>query len=233
MVEVRLTGVSKKYDDVPAVQNLSLTVKDKEFLTVLGPSGGGKSTTLRLIAGLETPTEGEIYLNQKQVNEVPPQDRNMTMVFQNYALFPHMTARDNITFPLTIRKTPRSEVDSRLQEVTKLLKITHLLDRKPGELSGGEQQRVALGRAIIRKPDVFLMDEPLSNLDASLRAEMRTELKRLQKELQTTLVYVTHDQTEAMSMADRIAVIKDGGYFNLERLMKSTITLLRLGLVLS
>ncbi len=210
MVQVRLTGVSKKYGDVPAVEKLDLLVRDREFLTILGPSGGGKTTTLRLIAGLETPDEGDIHIDDLRINELPPRDRNMTMVFQNYALFPHMTAEDNIAFPLTVKRTPKEEVKKRVEEVASLLKISHLLRRKPREMSGGEQQRVALGRAIVKKPDVFLMDEPLSNLDAALRTEMRTELKRLQKELQTTLIYVTHDQTEALSMADRIAVIKDG-----------------------
>ncbi len=210
MVQVTLTGVSKKYGDVPAVEKLDLLVRDREFLTILGPSGGGKSTTLRLIAGLETPDEGDIHIDDLRINELPPRDRNMTMVFQNYALFPHMTAEDNIAFPLVVKHTPKEEVEKRVKEVSSLLKISHLLKRKPKEMSGGEQQRVALGRAIVKKPNVFLMDEPLSNLDAALRTEMRVELKRLQKQLQTTLIYVTHDQTEALSMADRIAVIKDG-----------------------
>ena len=187
MVQVRLTGVSKKYGDVPAVEKLDLLVRDREFLTILGPSGGGKSTTLRLIAGLETPDEGDIHIDDLRINELPPRDRNMTMVFQNYALFPHMTAEANIAFPLVVKHTPKEEVEKRVKEVSSLLKISHLLKRKPKEMSGGEQQRVALGRAIVKKPNVFL-----------------------QKQLQTTLIYVTHDQTEALSMADRIAVIKDG-----------------------
>lgn len=198
------------YGDVVAVQDLNLSIDNMEFLTILGPSGGGKSTALRLIAGLEEPTSGEVQFDGGSVNGVLPRDRNVAMVFQNFALFPHMSVFDNIAFPLAIRKAPRDKIDAEVARVAKLLKIPHLLNRKPKELSGGEQQRVALGRAIIRKPSIFLMDEPLSNLDAALRSAMRTELKRLQKELQTTLVYVTHDQTEAMTMADRIAVIKDG-----------------------
>lgn len=210
MVGVSLKNVTKRFGDVAAVEGVNLEVRDKEFLSILGPSGGGKTTLLRLIAGLEVPTEGEIYFGDKLVNGVPARDRNISLVFQNYALFPHLTAFDNIAFPLTVRKTPKPEIDKRVKEVAELLGIQHLLDRKPKQLSGGEQQRVALGRAIIRQPDVFLMDEPLSSVDASMRIAMRTELKKLQKTLGTTLVYVTHDQTEAMTMADKIAVLKNG-----------------------
>ena len=210
MVNVALKNVSKRYGNVVALEGVGLDVRDKEFLTILGPSGGGKTTVLRLIAGLETPSEGEIYFGDKKVNDISPRDRNVSLVFQNYALFPHMTVYDNIAFPLAIRNTPPEEVKKRVHEVAELLEITRLLDRKPKQLSGGEQQRVALGRAIIRKPDVFLMDEPLSSVDASLRIAMRTELKKLQKTLETTLIYVTHDQTEAMTMSDRIAVIRSG-----------------------
>ncbi|MCS4537930.1 MAG: ABC transporter ATP-binding protein [Thaumarchaeota archaeon] len=210
MVSVSLKNVTKRFGDIAAVEGVNLEVKDKEFLSILGPSGGGKTTLLRLIAGLEVPTEGEVYFGDKLVNGILPRDRNVSLVFQNYALFPHLTAFDNIAFPLTVRKTPKSEIDKRVKEVAELLGIRHLLDRKPKQLSGGEQQRVALGRAIVRQPDVFLMDEPLSSVDASMRIAMRTELKKLQKNLGTTLVYVTHDQTEAMTMADKIAVIRNG-----------------------
>ncbi len=210
MVNVALKNVSKRYGNVAAIEGVSLDIKDKEFITILGPSGGGKTTVLRLIAGLETPSEGEIYFGDKKVNDISPRDRNVALVFQNYALFPHMTVYENIAFPLAIRNTPPEEVKKRVQEVAELLEITRLLDRKPKQLSGGEQQRVAVGRAIVRKPDVFLMDEPLSSVDASLRIAMRTELKKLQRMLETTLIYVTHDQTEAMTMSDRIAVIRNG-----------------------
>lgn len=210
MVRVVLKGVSKAYGEVSAIDNVNLVIEDKEFITILGPSGGGKTTLLRLVAGLEMPDKGEIYFGDKLVNEITARDRNISMVFQSYALFPHMTVRDNIGFPLTIRNTPKDGVNKRVQEVAGLLGISHLLDRKPKQLSGGEQQRVALGRAIIRNPEVFLMDEPLSSVDASMRIAMRTELKKLQKTLGTTLIYVTHDQTEAMTMADKIAVIRNG-----------------------
>jgi len=210
MVSVVLKDVTKRYGNVTALEGANLEIKDKEFLTILGPSGGGKTTFLRLLAGVETPTGGEIYFGDKPMNDVPPRDRNISMVFQNYALFPHMSVFDNIAFPLTVRNTPKDEVDRRVKEVAGLLSISNLLDRKIRQLSGGEQQRVALGRAIVRQPDVFLMDEPLSSVDASMRIAMRTELKKLQKTLGTTLIYVTHDQTEAMTMADRIAVMKNG-----------------------
>ena len=210
MVSVVLKDVTKRYGNVTALEGANLEIKDKEFLTILGPSGGGKTTFLRLLAGVETPTGGEIYFGDKPMNDVPPRDRNISMVFQNYALFPHMSVFDNIAFPLTVRNTPKDEVHRRVKEVAGLLSISNLLDRKIRQLSGGEQQRVALGRAIVRQPDVFLMDEPLSSVDASMRIAMRTELKKLQKTLGTTLIYVTHDQTEAMTMADRIAVMKNG-----------------------
>jgi len=216
MVSVSLKNVTKRFGDIAAVEGVNLEVKDKEFLSILGPSGGGKTTLLRLIAGLEVPTEGEIYFGDKLVNGVLPRDRNISLVFQNYALFPHLTAFDNIAFPLTVRKTPKPEIDKRVKEVAELLGIRHLLDRKPKQLSGGEQQRVALARAIVRQPDVFLMDEPLSSVDASMRIAMRTELKKLQKNLGTTLVYVTHDQTEAMTMADKIAVIRNGKFVQID-----------------
>ena len=210
MVKVTLENVSKSYGTTKAVQNFNLVVEDEEFLSILGPSGCGKTTLLRLIAGLETTAEGRILFNDRVMNDVPPKDRNVAMVFQSYALFPHMTVADNIGFPLAIRKTPKAEVDKRVREVAELLKIEPLLNRRPRQLSGGEQQRVAVGRAIVRKPDVLLMDEPLSNVDAKTRAYLRSELKLLHKKIRTTLIYVTHDQTEAMTMSDRIAVMKDG-----------------------
>jgi multiple sugar transport system ATP-binding protein len=210
MVKLTLAGVTKFYGVTKAVNNFGLTVEDKEFLSILGPSGCGKTTLLRLIAGLETPSEGRILFDDRIVNDVPPKERNVAMVFQSYALFPHMTVADNIGFPLAVRKTPKDQTDRRVQEIGELLKITSLLERKPRELSGGEQQRVALGRAIVRKPDVLLMDEPLSNVDAKIRIYLRAELKMLQKEILTTLIYVTHDQTEAMTMSNRIAVMKEG-----------------------
>ncbi len=210
MVKLALEGVSKFYGAAKAVHNFNLTVEDEEFLSILGPSGCGKTTLLRLIAGLETLSEGRIIFDDRVVNDIPPKDRNVAMVFQSYALFPHMTVAENIGFPLAIRKATKEEVDKRVREVAELLKIESLLERRPRQLSGGEQQRVAVGRAIVRKPDVLLMDEPLSNVDAKTRAYLRTELKLLHKKIRTTLIYVTHDQTEAMTMSDRIAVMKDG-----------------------
>ena len=198
------------FGQVKAVDGVNLEIADKEFLTLLGPSGCGKTTMLRLIAGLEELTDGRIYIGDRQVNDVAPRDRNIAMVFQSYALYPHMTVFDNIAFPLKIRHTDKAEIDKRVRETADTLEIGGLLRRKPKELSGGERQRVALGRAIVRKPDVFLMDEPLSNLDAKLRVYMRAELKRLQKRLDTTLIYVTHDQVEAMTMSDRIAIMHEG-----------------------
>ncbi|MEM4871694.1 MAG: ABC transporter ATP-binding protein [Thermofilaceae archaeon] len=210
MARIEIKNLLKRFGRVVAVNRISFEVKDGEFMVLLGPSGCGKTTTLRLIAGLETPDEGEIYIGDRLVNDLPPKDRDVAMVFQNYALYPHMTVYDNIAFPLRIRKLPKREIDKRVKEVAKLLRIEELLDRYPRQLSGGQQQRVALGRALVREPQVFLMDEPLSNLDAKLRVYMRAELKRLQRELKITTVYVTHDQAEAMTMADRIAVMNEG-----------------------
>uniref|UniRef100_A0A7J3X8J0 ABC transporter ATP-binding protein n=1 Tax=Thermofilum pendens TaxID=2269 RepID=A0A7J3X8J0_THEPE len=210
MARVEVRELFKRFGRVVAVDHVSFEVKDGEFMVLLGPSGCGKTTTLRLIAGLETPDGGEIYIGDRLVNDLPPKDRDVAMVFQNYALYPHMKVYDNIAFPLRIRKLPKEEIDRRVREVAKLLRIEELLDRYPRQLSGGQQQRVALGRALVRQPQVFLMDEPLSNLDAKLRVYMRAELKRLQRELGITTIYVTHDQAEAMTMADRIAVMNEG-----------------------
>ena len=210
MAKVSLKGLTKRFGDQIAVNNVSLDIEDKELLVLLGPSGCGKTTTLRCIAGLESPDDGEMYIRGTLVNELSPKDRNVAMVFQSYALYPHMSVSDNIAFPLKMQKVPKNERDTKVRRTAKLLRISHLLDRKPKQLSGGEAQRVALGRAIVRDPSVFLMDEPLSNLDATLRVYMRAELKRLQKDLGVTTVYVTHDQVEAMSMADRIAVMNLG-----------------------
>ncbi|CAB49105.1 ABC transporter ATP-binding protein [Pyrococcus abyssi] len=216
MAEVKLINVWKKFGDFTAVKELSLEIKDGEFLVLLGPSGCGKTTTLRMIAGLEEPTIGQIYIDDKLVADpekgifVPPKERDVAMVFQSYALYPHMTVYDNIAFPLKLRKVPKQEIDRRVREVAEMLGLTELLKRKPRELSGGQRQRVALGRAIIRRPKVFLMDEPLSNLDAKLRVKMRAELKKLQRQLGVTTIYVTHDQVEAMTMGDRIAVMNRG-----------------------
>ncbi len=210
MAKVTLENISKSFGDVKAVDGVSLEVADREFLTLLGPSGCGKTTTLRLVAGLEPLTQGNIYIGETLVNEIRPSDRNISMVFQSYALYPHMSVFDNIAYPLRIRHESKSEIKKLVKEAADTLEISNLLTRKPKELSGGERQRVALGRAIVRKPNVFLMDEPLSNLDAKLRVYMRAELKRLQKRLDTTLIYVTHDQVEAMTMSDRIAVMNEG-----------------------
>ena len=210
MAKVIAKELVKRFGKVVAVDRVSFEARDGEFLVLLGPSGCGKTTTLRLIAGLETPDGGEIYIGDRLVNDLPPKDRDVAMVFQNYALYPHMKVYDNLAFPLRIRKLPREEVDKRVREVAKLLRIEELMDRYPRQLSGGQQQRVALGRALVRQPQVFLMDEPLSNLDAKLRVYMRAELKRLQRELGITTIYVTHDQAEAMTMADRVAVMNEG-----------------------
>ena len=212
MSEVRLSSVTKVYDDeILAVEEIDLDIRDGEFLVMVGPSGCGKSTTLRMIGGLETVTDGEIAIGEQVVNDVRPQDRNIAMVFQNYALYPHMTVRDNMSFGLRLSgEYEDQEVGSRVEETAELLEISALLDQLPKQLSGGQQQRVALGRAIIRDPDVFLLDEPLSNLDAKLRTQMRTELQRIQEELGVTTIYVTHDQTEAMTMGDRIAILNEG-----------------------
>ncbi len=211
MASLSLKSIYKKYPGgVVAVSDFNLEIKDEEFIILVGPSGCGKSTTLRMIAGLEEISEGELYIGDKLVNDVAPKDRDIAMVFQNYALYPHMTVYDNMAFGLKLRKTPKDEIKRRVEEAARILDITHLLDRKPKALSGGQRQRVALGRAIVREPRVFLLDEPLSNLDAKLRAQMRTELSKLHIRLKTTFIYVTHDQTEAMTMGDRIVVMKDG-----------------------
>jgi multiple sugar transport system ATP-binding protein len=211
VAEVVIRGLSKQYTKgVYAVDSVDLHVADREFMVLVGPSGCGKSTLLRMVAGLEEPDSGEIEIGGRRVNDVAPKDRNIAMVFQDYALYPHMTAFDNIAFSLKLRKTPKAEIRTRVEEVAALLGLAALLERKPKDLSGGERQRVALGRAIIRRPEVFLFDEPLSNLDARLRGEMRVELQKLQRRLNTTMIYVTHDQMEAMTMGHRIAVLSAG-----------------------
>jgi ABC-type sugar transport system ATPase subunit len=210
MVSIKLDNVSKHFGKVGAVKNLNLEVKKGEFVALLGPSGCGKTTTLLMIAGIYKPTKGRIYFDEQDVTDLAPKDRNVGMVFQSYALYPHMTVYDNIAFPLRLKKAPRDYIDKKVKEVAKFLRIDHLLNRKPSQLSGGQQQRVALGRALAKEPSILLLDEPLSNLDAALRVAMRAELKRLQKELKITAVYVTHDQVEALSMADRIAVMNNG-----------------------
>ncbi|MCL4515269.1 MAG: sn-glycerol-3-phosphate ABC transporter ATP-binding protein UgpC [Firmicutes bacterium] len=210
MAKVVLEHLFKKFGNVTAVSDASLEIKDKEFVVLVGPSGCGKSTTLRMVAGLEEITEGNIYIGDTLVNDVPPKDRDIAMVFQNYALYPHMDVYNNMAFGLKLRKFPKAEIDRRVKEAAKMLGIENLLERKPKALSGGQRQRVAVGRAIVREPKVFLMDEPLSNLDAKLRVQMRAEISKLHSRLQTTIVYVTHDQTEAMTMGDRIVVMKDG-----------------------
>jgi multiple sugar transport system ATP-binding protein len=211
VAEVSLKNISKVYDGgVTAVKDLSFEVKDKEFLVLVGPSGCGKSTLLRMIAGLEEITSGELYIGGKLCNDVAPKDRDIAMVFQNYALYPHMTVEENLAFGLKLRKLPKDEIKRRVGEAAEMLGITPYLSRKPKALSGGQRQRVALGRAIVRKPKVFLFDEPLSNLDAKMRVQMRVEISRLSAQLQTTMIYVTHDQTEAMTMGHRIVCMKDG-----------------------
>ena len=211
MASVSLQHIYKVYSgNVTAVSDFCLDIEDKEFIVLVGPSGCGKSTTLRMVAGLEEISDGELYIGDKLVNDVAPKDRDIAMVFQNYALYPHMTVYDNMAFGLKLRKTPKDEIKRRVEEAAKILDIAHLLTRKPKALSGGQRQRVALGRAIVREPKVFLFDEPLSNLDAKLRVAMRTEITKLHQRLQTTFIYVTHDQTEAMTMASRIVVMKDG-----------------------
>mgnify|MGYP000356027510 CR=1 FL=1 len=211
MACLELKNIYKRYPgNVTAVDNLNLDIPDREFVVLVGPSGCGKSTTLRMIAGLEEISEGELYIDGKMVNNIAPKDRDIAMVFQNYALYPHMTVYENMVFGLKIRKMPKDEMKKRVMEAAKILDIEHLLDRKPKALSGGQRQRVALGRCIVRDPKVFLMDEPLSNLDAKLRDQMRTEISKLHQRLQTTFVYVTHDQREAMTMGTCIVVMKDG-----------------------
>ena len=210
MAQVTLRKVEKKYDETPAVCGIDLDIPDKEFVVLVGPSGCGKTTTLRMIAGLEEITSGEIAIGGEVVNDIPPKDRDIAMVFQNYALYPHMTVYENMSFGLRLKKTAREEIDRRVQDAARILNIGPLLDRKPKQLSGGQRQRVAMGRAIVRHPKVFLFDEPLSNLDAKLRVHMRTEIKKVHQHVKTTTVYVTHDQVEAMTLADRIVVMNAG-----------------------
>src|SRR5512137_145144 len=210
MANVKYEHVYKRFGEVIAVNDLNIDIADKEFLVFVGPSGCGKTTSLRLLAGLEEISDGNIYIGDRLVNDVAPKDRDIAMVFQSYALYPHMTVYENMAFGLKLRKTPKTEIDRRVKEAAGILGIEHLLDRKPKQLSGGQRQRVAVGRAIVRKPLVFLFDEPLSNLDAKMRGQMRTEIKKLHLRLQTTMIYVTHDQTEAMTLGDRIVVMKDG-----------------------
>ena len=211
MASVRFENISKVFDkSVTAVAEFDLEIRDKEFVVLVGPSGCGKSTTLRMIAGLERPTSGKLYIGDTLVNDVAPKDRDIAMVFQNYALYPHMTVYENIAYGLRLRKFPKRVIDEKVREAARSLDITELLDRKPKALSGGQRQRVAIGRAIVREPKVFLMDEPLSNLDAKLRNQMRAEILTLRKRIDTTFVYVTHDQTEAMTLGDRIVIMKDG-----------------------
>ncbi|MDD3375751.1 MAG: sn-glycerol-3-phosphate ABC transporter ATP-binding protein UgpC [Candidatus Omnitrophica bacterium] len=211
MASITLKGINKTYKgDVRAVKDVNLEIKDKEFLVLVGPSGCGKSTTLRMVAGLEDISQGTVQIGDRIVNDVPAKDRDIAMVFQNYALYPHMTVFENMSFGLRLKRYPKEEIVRRVNEAAEILNIQKLLDRRPGQLSGGERQRVALGRAIVRKPRVFLFDEPLSNLDAKMRVQMRTEIHKLRLRLQTTFIYVTHDQTEALTLGDRIAVMKDG-----------------------
>ncbi len=211
MAGVQLKNIVKRYPNgFTAVKDFDLDIEDKEFVVLVGPSGCGKSTTLRMIAGLEDISDGELLIDGKRMNEVEPKDRDIAMVFQNYALYPHMSVYDNIAFGLQLRKVPKDEIDKKVREAARILDLEELLDRKPKALSGGQRQRVAMGRAIVRRPKVFLMDEPLSNLDAKLRSQMRVELARLHKSLETTIIYVTHDQTEAMTLGSRIVVMKDG-----------------------
>lgn len=210
MTTLRVKDLTKRYGNVTALEKFSFEINSGEFMVLLGPSGCGKTTVIRCIAGLTSPTGGEIYIGDELVNDLPPKDRDVAMVFQNYSLYPHMNVYDNIAFPLKMRKTERQKIDDRVRSIADLLNIGHLLNRKPREISGGQMQRVALGRALVRKPRIFLMDEPLSNLDAKLRTEMRVEIKKLQKKLRITTLYITHDQVEAMSMADNIGVMESG-----------------------
>ncbi len=221
MASVKLQNISKEYGDgIFAVRDISIDVKDKEFLVLVGPSGCGKSTTLRMIAGLESISAGTLLIDEKVMNDVPPKDRDIAMVFQNYALYPHMTVYENMAFGLKLRKYPKHEIRERVLSAAQLLDIEEFLDRKPKALSGGQRQRVALGRAIVRNPKVFLFDEPLSNLDAKLRVQMRTEISKLHSRLGATMIYVTHDQTEAMTMGDRIVVLKDGNVLQTDTTLK-------------
>jgi len=216
MASVTYKNIVKKFGDLTVIKNLNITVEDKEFLVLVGPSGCGKSTALRLLAGLEEITDGEIAIGDRVVNDVAPKDRDIAMVFQSYALYPHLSVYDNMAFGLKLRKTPKEDIKRRVNEAAEILGITELLQRKPRQLSGGQRQRVAVGRAIVREPKVFLFDEPLSNLDAKLRVQMRAEISKLHQRLQTTFIYVTHDQTEAMTMASRIAVINQGNLLQLD-----------------
>ncbi len=210
MAQVGLRNIVKTFDKTPAVQGIDLDIADREFIVLVGPSGCGKSTTLRMIAGLEEATSGEIYIGDQLVNDVPPKDRDIAMVFQNYALYPHMTVYENMSFGLRLKKFPKPEIKERVEAAARILDITELLDRRPKQLSGGQRQRVAMGRAIVRNPKVFLFDEPLSNLDAKLRVQMRTEIKKIHQKVTTTTVYVTHDQVEAMTLADRVVIMNAG-----------------------
>jgi multiple sugar transport system ATP-binding protein len=210
MAQVALRNIVKTFDKTPAVQGIDLDIADREFIVLVGPSGCGKSTTLRMIAGLEEATSGEIYIGDQMVNDVPPKDRDIAMVFQNYALYPHMTVFENMSFGLRLKKFPKAEIKERVENAARILAITDLLARRPRQLSGGQRQRVAMGRAIVRNPKVFLFDEPLSNLDAKLRVQMRTEIKKVHQKVTTTTVYVTHDQVEAMTLADRVVVMNAG-----------------------
>src|ERR1700674_3215719 len=210
MAQVALRKIVKTFDKTPAVQGIDLDISDREFIVLVGPSGCGKSTTLRMIAGLEEATSGEIYIGDQLVNDVPPKDRDIAMVCQNYALYPHMTVYENMSFGLRLKKFPKPEIKERVEAAARILDITDLLGRRPKQLSGGQRQRVAMGRAIVRNPKVFLFDEPLSNLDAKLRVQMRTEIKRVHQKVKTTTVYVTHDQVEAMTLADRVVVMNAG-----------------------
>jgi multiple sugar transport system ATP-binding protein len=210
MAQVTLKDLNKKFDEVHAVKDVNLTIRDKEFMVFVGPSGCGKTTTLRMVAGLEEITSGEISIGDRVVNDLPPKDRDIAMVFQNYALYPHMSVYDNMAFGLKMRKFAKAEIQKRVQDAAEILGIQELLKRKPRQLSGGQRQRVAVGRAIVRHPQVFLFDEPLSNLDAKLRVQMRVELKRLHERLETTAIYVTHDQVEAMTLGSRVVVMRDG-----------------------
>ena len=210
MARILLKELYKSYGETPAVRGIDLTIDENEFVVLVGPSGCGKTTTLRMIAGLEHITAGEIYIGDRLINDVPPRDRDIAMVFQNYALYPHMTVHENMSFGLRLRKLPKDEIGRRVKEAADILDIGELLDRRPKQLSGGQRQRVAMGRAIVRNPEAFLFDEPLSNLDAKLRVQMRTEIKLIHQRVRTTVVYVTHDQVEAMTLADRIVVMNDG-----------------------
>src|SRR3954468_2354726 len=210
MAQVALRKIVKMFEKTPAVQGIDLDIADREFIVLVGPSGCGKSTTLRMVAGLEEASSGEIYIGDQLVNDVPPKDRDIAMVFQNYALYPHMTVYENMSFGLRLRKFPRAEIKERVENAARILDITNLLDRQPKQLSGGQRQRVAMGRAIVLNPKVFLFDEPLSNLDAKLRVQMRTEIKKVHQKVTTTTIYVTHDQVEAMTLADRVVVMNGG-----------------------